>query len=128
MLKMAEENEKEFPKAATILKRDRYLDDLIDSCPDTSQAERSMKEVDNVLATGSFKVKGWLCSTAIESNNESDQQKDSVSSHASSVPVVNLDGEEENKTLGVLWTAKKDVIGFASREVKVEGLTKRSVL
>ena len=73
MLKMADENEKEFPRAATILKRDRYVDDLIHSCADTNQAVKSMKEVDEVLATGSFKVKEWLCSSAIESTDQTDQ-------------------------------------------------------
>ena len=57
ILKMAEEKENESQKAATILKCDRYVDDLIHSCADKSEGERSMKEVDNVLATGSFKVK-----------------------------------------------------------------------
>ena len=69
-----------------------------------------------------------MCSAANKSNNESNQQKESVSDHASSAPVVNLDAEEENKTLGVLWNPKNGVIGFAPREVKVESFTKRSVL
>ena len=80
--------------------------------------KRALHEVENVLATGSFKVKEWLCSTAIESNNENDQPKPkSVSNYTSTAPVVNVDGKEENKTLGVVWNPKKDVIGFASREV-----------
>ena len=54
MLKMAKENEKEFPKEATTLKRDQYADDLIHSCPDTSEAERSMKEVDKCFGDRKF--------------------------------------------------------------------------
>ena len=43
--------------------------------------------------------------------------------------VVNLDSEEGgNKTLGVLWNPKRDVIGFASKEVTIDRLTKRTVL
>ena len=43
--------------------------------------------------------------------------------------VVNLDGEEGgNKTLGVLWNPKRDVIGFASKEVTIDRLIKRTVL
>ena len=129
MLKMADENEKEFPRAATILKRDRYVDDLIHSCADTNQAVKSMKEVDEVLATGSFKVKEWLCSSAIESTDQTDQQEpENVSSVAPATQIVNLDGEEENKTLGVAWNPKRDIIGFAAREIKIESFTKRSVL
>ena len=105
------------------------MDDLIHSGPDKSQAAKSIQEVDDVLATGSVKVKKWLCSTAIESYNETYQQEpESFGSHAPAAPMVNLDGEEESKTLGVTWNPKEDVIGFASREVKVKSFTKRSVL
>ena len=38
---VAKETEKEFSKAATTLKHDRYVDDLIHFYPDTSQAEKS---------------------------------------------------------------------------------------
>ena len=131
MLKMAEANEKECPRAATILKRDRYVDDLIHSCPSTDEAIKSIEEVDKVLSTGSFKIKEWLCSSTVEKANESEQLKEADGSESDShpvTPIVNLDGEEENKTLGVIWNPKRDVIGFASKEVKVERLTKRSVL
>ena len=131
MLKMAEANEKECPRAATILKRDRYVDDLIHSCPSTDEAIKSIEEVDKVLSTGSFKIKEWLCSSTVEKANESEQLKEADGSESDShpvTPIVNLDGEEENKTLGVIWNPKRDVIGFALKEVKVERLTKRSVL
>ena len=131
MLKMAEKNEKECPRAATILKRDRYVDDLIHSCPTTDEAAKSMEELDKVLATGSFEIKEWLCSSSTEKACESDQpRQESVNESVpeSSTSIVNLDGEEENKTLGVVWNPRTDVISFASREVKVEILTKRTVL
>ena len=113
MLKIAEENKKECPRAATVLERDRYVDDLIHSCSSTEEATQTMHEVDKVLATGSFTVKEWLCSST-ESNPDTS--------------TVSLDGEEEAKTLGVVWKPCKDVLSFASKEVKVEKLTKRSIL
>ena len=67
MLKIAEENKKECPRAYTVLERDRYVDDLIHSCPNTEEAKETMHEVDRVLATGSFTIKEWLCSST-ESN------------------------------------------------------------
>ena len=70
MLKIAKENEKECPRAATILKRDRYVDDLIHSCPSTDEAVKSMEEVDTVLSTGSFKIKEWICSSTVQKNSE----------------------------------------------------------
>ena len=62
MLKIAKENDKECPRAATILKRDRYVDDLIRA------QVRMMEEVDTVLSTGSFKIKEWTCSFTVGKN------------------------------------------------------------
>ena len=67
----------------------------------------------------------------VEKASESEQPNEADGSESDPHPVtsiVNLDGEEENKTLGVIWNPKRDVIGFALKEVKVEKLTKRSVL
>ena len=68
MLKMAKDNEEDNPHAATILRRDRYMDDLIHSCPTTKKAVQSIKELDRVLATGSFKIKEWISSSEIVLN------------------------------------------------------------
>ena len=57
MIKIANENESQCPRAAVILKRDRYMDDLIHSTSTQEEAEKSKGEVDDVLATGSFKIK-----------------------------------------------------------------------
>ena len=125
MLKMAKENEKECPQAATILKRDRYVDGLIHSCPSTDKAEKSIKDVDTMLSTGSFQIKEWVCSSTVENKSQSPNETSARESDSQPVtPVVNLDGEEENKALGVLWNPKRDVISFASKEVKIESLTK----
>ncbi len=54
-----------------------------------------------------------LCSSTIEKACESDQPKqESVDESVpeSSTSIVNLDGEEENKTLGVVWIPKTDEI------------------
>ena len=132
MLKIAKENKKESPRAATILKRDRYVDDLIHSCPSTDEAIKSMEEVDAVLSTGSFEIKEWICSSTVEKNSECEVPKETdveMSGPERVSSVVNLDGEEGgNKTLGVLWNPKRDVIGFASKEETIDRLTKRTVL
>lgn len=54
MLLIAKENEEEYPDAATILRRDRYMDDLIHSCLTPQEAVNRMTALDQVLAKGSF--------------------------------------------------------------------------
>ncbi|CAB4002547.1 Hypothetical predicted protein [Paramuricea clavata] len=131
MLKIAEEKKKECPHAVTTLERDRYADDLIHSCPNTEEAPESMEEVDKVLATGSCVGKEWLCSSNVPSAAKTDTPKSPIVSENETNPnmlVVSLNGEEETKTLRVVLKPRKDVLSFASREIKIEKLKKRSVL
>ena len=133
MLKMAKDNEKDNPHAAAILRRDRYMDDSIHSCPTTKEAVQRIKELDRVLDTGSFKIKEWISSSEIVLNDLSqvslkkpDEEK-SVESTA--VPTaVHLDREKGVKTLGVGWNPQTDVISFKVKEPNVAKLTKRVVV
>jgi hypothetical protein len=73
------------------------------------RSSKELEEVDKVLSTGSFKIKEWLCSSTVEKANESEQPREADGSESDPHPVtsiVNLDGEEENKTLGVIWNPK----------------------
>ena len=63
MLKMAKENQENNRNTATVLSRDRYMDDLIHSCPTPRKAIDTIRELDRVLDTGSFKIKEWLSSS-----------------------------------------------------------------
>ena len=133
MLKMAKDNEKDNPHAAVILRGDRYMHDLIHSCPTTKEAVQSTKELDRVLENSSCKIKEWISSSEIVLNELSqvslkkpDEEK-SVESTA--VPTaVHLDGEKGVKTLSVGWNPQTDVLSFAVKEPNVAKLTKRGVL
>ena len=133
MLKMAKENQENNRNAATVLSRDRYMDDLIHSCPTPKKAIDTIRELDRVLDTGSFKIKEWLSSSkdvlkalTQESVMESHQDTRSVKSDSDSP--VDLDGEKGVKTLGVGWDPQADVLSFAVKETKILKYTKRSIL
>lgn len=130
---MAKDNGKDNPHAAVILRRDRYMDDLIHSCPTTKEAVQSIKELDQVLDTSSFKIKEWISSSEIVLNKLSqvslkkpDAEK-SVESTAV-LTAVHLDGEKGVKTLGIGWNSQTDILSFAVKEPIIAKLTKRVVL
>ena len=130
---MAKDNGKDNPHAAVILRRDRYMDDLIHSCPTTKEAVQSIKELDQVLDTSSFKIKEWISSSEIVLNKLSqvslkkpDAEK-SVESTAV-LTAVHLDGEKGVKTLGIGWNSQTDILSFAVKEPNIAKLTKRVVL
>ena len=149
MIRIANENEPHYPRAAVILKRDRYMDDLINSTKSQGEAAKSMSEVDSVLATGSFKIKEWFVSSSVEEVqdvqspvdelqtqsvqcSETKNSKESVtepSKESTKSNEVNLDGEEGIKTLGVKWNPQSDKFSFSVKKMNnEEALTKRTVL
>ena len=121
MLRIAREFKDKYPEAATILERDRYVDDLIHSCQSHEDAKQRMQQLTEMLASGSFKIKEWFCSS--QENTGYDVQQDSLHS-------LSKDGEDTRnlKTLGIHWNPRSDTIRFKVQE-SPEGLcTKRNVL
>ena len=72
MLKIAKENEREYPDAAVILCRDCYMEDLIQLPPSPQLAATRLRVLDKALAQGSFKIKKWYCSSQPERNEKGD--------------------------------------------------------
>lgn len=60
--KTADRFEEESPRAAKLLKKSSYVDDLIDSRPSLSDAILVGKETEGMLAKGGFSVKCWQLS------------------------------------------------------------------
>ena len=109
MLKIAKETASEYPNAAVILRRDRYMDDLIHSCPTPQIAANRMTALDKALTPGSFNIKEWYCSSQPERNEKRDNDpakpvmpedkvgKASLSNTAPPATDINLDGEREGR-------------------------------
>ena len=123
--KTADENEDSYPEAAISLKNNSYMDDICDSVKTAEQAQELTKDLDKVLETGGFEVKGWISN---EDRNDGDFAKEDNA-------LKILEGEGPEKVLGVAWNCKTDNLTFtigagvlekiSAEETK---LTKRSVL
>ena len=135
MLKMAKEHRQTAPEASKIIERDRYVDDLIHSCPSVSDAFQRITDVQKILSTGSFKIKEWHCSP--------DQLQERLSERSELAPnskvvepqrespdanQVSLDGEPGVKTLGVSWKPNTDTINFDVKLNEKEPYTKQVIL
>ena len=57
--KTADMFESESPKAANLLKRSSYVDNLIESQPTTTEALKIAHETEEILVKGGFEVKCW---------------------------------------------------------------------
>jgi hypothetical protein len=126
--KTADQAENAHPYAAEVLKKNTYMDDICDSVPNVECAQQLTKDLDEILDKGGFKVKEWLSNEILEENLPSEERSS----------VKFLEGESEEKVLGVVWNNSKDAFTFKCKanELSVPSqenssklkLTKRKIL
>ena len=126
--KTADQAENAHPYAAEVLKKNTYMDDICDSVPNVECAQQLTKDLDEILDKGGFKVKEWLSNEILEENLPSEERSS----------VKFLEGESEEKVLGVVWNNSKDAVTFKCKanELSVPSqenssklkLTKRKIL
>jgi hypothetical protein len=122
--KTAKENQDVYPEAASSLKSNSYMDDICDSVTTVQEARKLTKDIDQVLKSGGFNVKGWMSNEDLGNKNQHECEKMKI-----------LQGETSDKILGVAWNNKTDRLTFKikadmlettpSQEIK---LTKRTIL
>ena len=123
--KTAEENQDLYPEAASSLKKNSYMDDICDSVTTVQEASKLTKDLDHVLESGGFNVKGWVSNEDLDDNN--------VQRECEKMKI--LQGESSDKILGVAWNNQTDRLTFkikadmlkttSGQEIK---LTKRTIL
>ncbi len=121
MLHLAKENRDKFAGAAEILERDRYMDDLIHSCGTAELAVKKIKDLDAILATGSFRIKEWYSSSqaVLEELNPADPESSGKSEKSLG---------QDIKTLGIRWDPVADTFHLCTKDIEMKGFTKRNVL
>lgn len=58
--KTADANQEKYPEAAETLSENTYMDDKCKSVHTKEKAKEMIKELDKVLNSGGFHVKGWI--------------------------------------------------------------------
>lgn len=101
--KTAEEHQQSYPQAAKALKENSYMDDICDSVKTVEKAQELTKDLDTVLETGGFKVKGWVSNEDLENDGQHPEEEQAMKI---------LHGEGEEKVLGIAWNNKTDNLTF----------------
>lgn len=57
--KTTEKNELDYPEAAVVLSKTSFMDDICGSVDTVAQAQTLTEDLDKVLESGGFGVKGW---------------------------------------------------------------------
>ncbi|XP_036143903.1 uncharacterized protein LOC118645955 [Monomorium pharaonis] len=114
---LAELEKSDYPRAAEIVNRDFYMDDLITGGNSESEIRELKGEVTELLARGGFELHKWNSNILI---NKLSQTEDEA---------VSLSKEQESRLLGVLWNPCKDTIYYkVSLNDNEARVTKRAML
>ena len=98
--KTAEENFVSHPEATKAIKENSYMDDICDSVETVERARKQTDDIDTVLATGRFKVKGWTSNKT--EKNDSDGEME----------LKMFKGDSGEKVLGIEWKNQTDTFSF----------------
>ncbi len=99
-----------------------YVDDVLDSCETTQEAQVLQRELSDLLRKGGFSLRKW-------SSNEPLVLKDILYEDKLASLQIEHGNLPAQKTLGVLWRAEEDVFTFQVEIPETKGnLTKRNVL
>ena len=116
------------PEAAKTLLENSYVDDICDSVSTGEKAQRLTTDIDEVLATGGFKVKGWT-------SNRDLGNDESVRNEGRSNGMKLLANETAEKVLGLAWDHRNDVFTFKvnvessnQEQIPRQRMTKRKIL
>ena len=81
------------------IKENSYMDDICDSIGTLEQPQKETNDIDTVLATGGFRVKGWTSNKSLKKNDDEPEMK-------------MFKGDSEEKVLGIEWNYKTDTFSF----------------
>ena len=73
--KTAQGNKGDYPEAAEVLTNNTYMDDICDSVDTLEEARKLTEDIDKVLKTGGFTVKGWISNKKLTEKDNSEIEK-----------------------------------------------------
>lgn len=100
--KTAKENASGYPEAAEVLQKNTYMDDICDSVNTVAEAKQLAKDLDIILKTGGFNVKGWISNKSLEDHEQSEKPAEMA---------VFRENVAE-KVLGMAWNNQADTLTF----------------
>ncbi|XP_068679809.1 uncharacterized protein [Montipora foliosa] len=100
--KTAEGSKITHPKAADVVTKNAYMDDICDSVDTVMEAKQQTEHIDTVLEKGGFKVKGWISSKSLRSPSQNEKRE----------MATMFQGSIEENVLGITWNNQSDTLSF----------------
>ena len=122
LLQLAEDEGKNFPLAAEVIKRNTYVDDLLAGEDSEELLREKIEQVDSLFKAGGFQLQKWAANSdsVLEDIPRDRQQK--VPKSFETDPVL--------RALGLIWNPVMDTFSISSHQgvIAEANPTKRSVL
>lgn len=113
--------QEQYPEACKIISRDFYVDDLITGFESEQAAVDTCKEISSILNSACFPLRKWI------SNNPNILQE--FQDPNEPISVLNLQDNEQSKTLGICWCSKSDTLTYHISHLPNHcTITKRNIL
>lgn len=100
--KTAEESKITHPKAAEVITKNAYMDDICDSVDTVTEAKQRTEDIDTVLEKGGFQVKGWTSNKPLRSPSPNEKREEATM----------FQGPVEENVLGITWNNQSDALSF----------------
>ena len=100
--KTAEASKITHPKAAEVVTKNAYMDDICDSVDTVMEAKQQTEDIDTVLEKGGFKVKGWISNKPLRSPSQNEKRE----------MATMFQGSIEENVLGITWNNQSDTLSF----------------
>ncbi|CAK9833693.1 hypothetical protein ANTRET_LOCUS10340 [Anthophora retusa] len=117
---LADDEASQFPRTATILKTDFYVDDLLTGARTYHEAESIRDEVVQLAKKGGLELRKWASNDS-RLIRSSEPRLDNT--------IVRLDATKTTSILGILWNPSHDSLNYTLKPInKITRLTKRTIL
>ncbi|UYV82903.1 hypothetical protein LAZ67_22001336 [Cordylochernes scorpioides] len=119
---LAHDEQIRFPTAEAILKSDFYVDDLLTGCETIENGRKLIRELDQLLQAGGFKLRQWASNkpTILDTLQETDKSTFYANVDRDNTLGLNL--------LGINWNPRSDEIGLRKIKIIKNAPTKRNIL
>lgn len=121
LIQLAQDYRSQFPRAAEVLEREIYVDDVLSGADDVGSALSLQRELIELFALGGFELRKWASNHPLLLSH--------LDGSLSQLDPLSLDGETECsvKILGLQWNPSTDAFVYHVVSAHV-GCTKRGVL
>ena len=106
--KTAHEGKHIYPRAAEVILKNTYVDDMLDSFTSLDEVIQVIKETDMLIEPVGFKIRGWIISGILPDNKELMKQQFAQIGNNN----IELFPVKSSKVLGPIWDPVTDSFRF----------------